>query len=75
MVSVHRNKCWREAESVITRDTVGTLGVDYVAFGPGDPERDAISQSSPAVVGSVAYVGTDNGFLLALPANGCGAEN
>ena len=62
-------------ESVITRDTVNTLGVEYVAFGPGDPERDAISHSSPAVVGSVAYVGTDDGFLLALPANGCGAAN
>jgi outer membrane protein assembly factor BamB len=60
-------------ETVITRDTVGGLSVDYVAFGPGDPERDAISRSSPAVVGSVAYVGTDAGFLLALPANGCGA--
>jgi hypothetical protein len=62
-------------ETVITRDTVGSLGVDYVAAGPGDPEKDAISQSSPAVVGSVAYVGTDDGFLLALPANGCGAAN
>ena len=62
-------------ESIITRDTVGTLGVEYIAAGPGDPQRDAISQSSPAVVGSVAYVGTDDGFLLALPANGCGAAN
>jgi hypothetical protein len=62
-------------ETVITRDTVGALGVDYVAFGPGDPEHDAISRSSPAVVGSLAYVGTDSGFLLALPANGCGSAN
>src|SRR5215475_2096109 len=58
-------------ETVITRDTVGSLNLDYVASGPGE----LISDSSPAVVGSVAYIGTNDGLLLALPADGCGAPN
>jgi outer membrane protein assembly factor BamB len=62
-------------ETVVTRDTVGSLGLDYVAFGPADPERGSISQSSPAIVGSVAYVGTNSGLLLAFPATGCGGSS
>src|SRR5215475_5238085 len=62
-------------ETVITRDTVGNLNLDYIAFGPPSPNEDFVSQSSPAVVGSVAYVGTVEGLLLALPAAGCGGGN
>lgn len=63
------------AETKITRNTVAGLSLEYVGLGPADPERDAISQSSPAVVGTVAYVGTDSGHLLALPATGCGSAD
>jgi len=62
-------------ETVITRDTVGNLNLDYVAFGPANPNGDFMSQSSPVVVGSVAYVGTVEGLLLALPAEGCGGAS
>jgi hypothetical protein len=61
-------------EAVITRSTVGNLNLDYVTFGPQDPTFGGISQSSPAVVGRVAYIGVDSGFLLALPATGCGSD-
>ena len=61
-------------EKIITRDTVGGLDLEYVAFGPADPTFGGISQSSPAVVGNVAYVGTNAGQLLALPAAGCGSD-
>lgn len=62
------------AEKVITRGTVGGLGNEYVAFGPASDTSGSISQSSPAVVGGVAYVGTNGGLLLALPATGCGSD-
>jgi hypothetical protein len=62
------------AEKTITRDTITRLQLEYVAAGPIDPNSGAISHSSPAVVGNVAYVGTDGGLLLALPATGCGAD-
>jgi outer membrane protein assembly factor BamB len=61
-------------ERVITRDTVANLNLEYVGFGPADPSFGGISQSSPAVVGNVAYVGTNAGQLLALPAAGCGSD-
>jgi hypothetical protein len=61
-------------ERTITRSTVGGLQLEYVAFGPTDPRFGGISQSSPAVVGNVAYVGTDGGQLLAWPATGCGSD-
>jgi hypothetical protein len=60
-------------EKIITRKTVGGLDLEYVGFGPQDTRFGGISQSSPAVVGNVAYVGTDGGQLLALPATGCGS--
>jgi putative pyrroloquinoline-quinone binding quinoprotein/putative pyrroloquinoline-quinone-binding quinoprotein len=62
-------------ERTITRSTVAGLTLDYVAAGPGSELFDAISDSSPAVVGDVAYVGTDSGFLVAWPAAGCGSDN
>lgn len=62
-------------ETTITRDTVANLDLDYVGVGPADPNFGGISQSSPAVVGDVAYVGTNAGQLLALPATGCGGAN
>ncbi|MFI5898194.1 PQQ-binding-like beta-propeller repeat protein [Actinoplanes sp. NPDC051513] len=62
-------------ERTITRRTVAGLTLDYVAFGPADPTFGGISQSSPAVAGNVAYVGTDSGLLLALPATGCGSDS
>jgi PQQ-like domain len=62
-------------EKTITRDTVGGLSLEYVAVGPVDPNFGGISRSSPAVVGDVAYVGTDAGQLLAWPATGCGGAN
>ena len=61
-------------EKIITRDTVGGLTLDYVAAGPANPSFGGISRSSPAVVGDVAYVGTDQGLLIAWPATGCGAD-
>jgi outer membrane protein assembly factor BamB len=61
-------------ENIITRDTVGRLTLDYVAAGPADPTFGGISRSSPAVVNDVAYVGTDQGLLIAWPAAGCGAD-
>jgi hypothetical protein len=61
-------------EKVITRDTVANLSNEYVAVGPADPTFGGISRSSPAVVGDVAYVGTDAGQLLAWPATGCGGD-
>ena len=63
------------AGKVITRNTVTGLQLEYVAAGPADPTFGGISRSSPAVVGNVAYVGTDQGLLIAFPANGCGADN
>jgi hypothetical protein len=62
-------------EKTITRDTVANLSLEYVAVGPADPTFGGISRSSPAVVGNVAYVGTDAGQLLAWPATGCGDFN
>jgi hypothetical protein len=62
-------------EKIITRDTVASLSLEYVGFGPSDPNFGGISQSSPAVVGNVAYVGTNAGQLLALPATGCGSSD
>ena len=62
------------AEHTVTRSTVAGLTLDYVAVGPGSDLFDAISDSSPAVVGDVAYVGTDSGFLVAWPATGCGSD-
>ncbi|MFF5288304.1 outer membrane protein assembly factor BamB family protein [Paractinoplanes globisporus] len=61
-------------ERTITRSTVGGLQLEYVAFGPADPNFGFISDSSPAVVGNVAYLGTDSGLLMALPATGCGSD-
>ncbi len=61
-------------ERTITRSTVANLQLEYVAFGPADPNFGGISQSSPAVVGNVAYVGTNAGQLLAWPATGCGSD-
>ncbi|GAA3341195.1 hypothetical protein GCM10020358_31620 [Amorphoplanes nipponensis] len=61
-------------ERIITRDTVGGLTLDYVAAGPANPVFGGISGSSPAVAGGVAYVGTDQGLLIAWPATGCGAD-
>jgi PQQ-like domain len=61
-------------EKIITRDTIGRLTLDYVAAGPANPTFGGISRSSPAVVGGVAYVGTDQGLLIAWPANGCGSD-
>ena len=62
------------AEKIITRKTVSSLTNEYVTFGPQDPTFGGISRSSPAVVGAVAYLGTDSGQLLALPATGCGSD-
>ncbi|BCJ47917.1 hypothetical protein GCM10010168_22760 [Actinoplanes ianthinogenes] len=61
-------------EKTITRDTVRNLTLEYVAAGPADATFGGVSRSSPAVVGDVAYLGTDQGLLLALPATGCGAD-
>ena len=61
-------------EHTITPATVGRLTLEYVAAGPADPAFGGISRSSPAVVGGVAYVGADQGLLIAWPATGCGAD-
>ena len=61
-------------ERTVTRSTVNQLQLDYVAFGPGSDLFGEISDSSPAVVGDVAYLGTDSGFLVAWPATGCGSD-
>jgi hypothetical protein len=61
-------------ENIITRKTVSGLNLEYVGFGPADPTFGGISRSAPAVVGKIAYVGTDAGQLLALPATGCGSD-
>jgi hypothetical protein len=61
-------------ESTITRDTVGGLDLEYVAFGPPNSTFGGISRSSPAIVGGIAYVGTDQGLLVAWPATGCGSS-
>src|SRR3954468_1403130 len=62
-------------EKTITRDTVGGLDLEYVASGPANPAFGGISRSSPAIVGGVAYVGTDQGLLIAWPATGCGSAD
>jgi hypothetical protein len=61
-------------EKTITRSTVAGLDLEYVASGPTDPTFGGISQSSPAVVGNVAYIGTNSGNLIAWPATGCGSD-
>jgi len=60
-------------QTVIARDTVGSLNLEYVAAGPANPNGFDSIQSTMTVANGVLYASAV-GFVFAFDANGCGAQ-